>query len=457
MRSTIQYICQQCGYRSPSLYGKCPECGNWNSMVESLEKEKKSPWQRTNRRERRLNSEAVLLKNVRTIQFQRIATGIREVDQVLGGDIARPAEGGAGLVPGSLVLLSGDPGIGKSTLTLQLISKIGGLYVSGEESAQQVKLRAERLKVPLERIMILSETNTEAILEEAEKNKKQFKMMVIDSIQTIWSEELSGVAGSVGQVRESTLKILDFAKRNNMPVLLIGHVTKEGTIAGPKVLEHIVDTVLYLEGERFQSLRLLRTTKNRYGPVDEVGVFSMQDEGMKEVANPSEIFIGDTDTSSVPRSGSPADAAGRVIICTLEGSRPMLVEVQALTVASQLPLPRRVGNGINNNRLQMLVAILQKHLRLPLGKFDIFVNVASGIKVFEPAADLGICLAIISSFKNNPLPSKTVAIGEVGLLGETRNVIGIERRMKEAKRMGFSNIISPVNLKNISRIADFIS
>lgn len=433
MKSNISYVCQQCGYKSPSSYGKCPECGAWNSMVETLEKEQKSPWQKTNRRERSATSPVFNLKHVQTAKFSRIPTGIRELDQVLGGD---HAEGkGAGFVPGSLVLLAGDPGIGKSTITLQVISSIGGLYVSGEESAQQVKLRAERLKVPLEKILILSETNIEAILENASAKISEIKFLVIDSIQTLWSEELSGVAGSVGQVRESTLKLLDFAKKNNIPVLLIGHVTKEGTIAGPKVLEHIVDTVLYLEGERYQSLRLLRTTKNRYGPVDEVGVFSMQDSGMKEVANPSELFIGE--------DGEAKNAPGRVIISTLEGSRPLMVEVQALTVSSQLPLPRRVGNGINNNRLQMLVAIIQKHLRLPLGKFDIFVNVASGIKVFEPAADLGICLAIISSFKNKPLSPKTVAIGEVGLLGEIRNVIGIERRLKEAKKLGFKNIISP--------------
>jgi DNA repair protein RadA/Sms len=368
-----------------------------------------------------------------------VSTGISEVDQVLGKETELGKNGG--FVPGSLVLLAGDPGIGKSTLTLQILSHIGGLYVSGEESVDQLKLRAERLKVKTDKISILSETNIEAILSSAEEIKNEINLLIVDSIQTIWSQDLTGVPGSIGQVRECTLKLLDFAKKTNIPVLLIGHVTKEGTIAGPKILEHIVDTVLYLEGDRFQILRLLRTQKNRFGPIDEVGVFSMEDKGMREVANPSEIFLGDG-----------KKGAGSVVIVTLEGSRPMLVEVQALTVPSYIPVPKRVGNGINNNRLQMLVAILQKHLNMPLYKFDIFINVASGIKVFEPAADLGICLAIISSMKNKTLSSKSAAIGEVGLLGEIRQVIGHERRIKEARRLGFTGIISAKTYNHISRI-----
>ncbi len=431
-RAHTQYICQQCGYKSPSYLGKCPNCGTWNSLVETIEKESRSPSWGKNKRERKDGVKAAPLQNVQTAKVSRVTTGIKEVDQVLGG----------GLVPGSLILLAGDPGIGKSTLTLQIISQIGGLYVSGEESAEQLKLRAERLKLKNDKILVLPETNVEAIIEESKDNLKEIKLLIVDSIQTLWSEELSGSPGAIGQVRESTLKLLDFAKKEHVPIILIGHVTKEGTIAGPKTLEHIVDTVLYLEGERFQSLRLLRTSKNRFGPVDEVGVFSMEESGMREVANPSELFLG-----------KDQKAAGSVTVATLEGTRPLLVEVQALTVASQLPMPRRIGNGINNNRLQMLVAIIQKHLRLPLGKFDIFVNVASGIKVFEPAADLGICLAIVSSFKNKPLTSKTVAIGEVGLLGEIRNVIGLERRIKEAKKLGFTNIISPRDFQHLPKIA----
>lgn len=437
MKIKSQFICQQCGYKSPSFLGKCPNCGEWNTLVETIEKEKKGPaWGKTNRRERRDASEIVQLGQVKMSTVSRISTGIKEVDQVLGGEGAL-----AGFVPGSLVLLAGDPGIGKSTLTLQVLSHIGGLYVSGEESAEQVALRARRLKLPSQNVFILSETNIEAILSAIEK-QRGMKLLIIDSIQTLWSEELTGVAGSVGQVRECTLKLLDLSKKIHLPILLIGHVTKEGTIAGPRVLEHIVDTVLYLEGEQYQSLRLLRTTKNRFGPVDEIGVFSMEEGGMKELANPSELFLGKNEK-----------AAGSVVVATLEGTRPLLVEVQALTVSTQMPIPRRVGTGINTNRLQMLVAILQKHLRLPLGNFDVFVNVASGIKILEPAVDLGICLAIISSFKNKSLPGKTVAMGEIGLLGEVRNVVGLERRIKEAKKLGFTHIISPKNYNHLTKIS----
>lgn len=428
MKSHSSFVCQQCGYKSPSFLGKCPECGNWNSMVETVEKEEGPAWGKKNKRDKKPNNQAIRLTSVLTTKVNRVSTGIKEVDQVLGG----------GLIPGSLILLAGDPGIGKSTLTLQLLAMVGGLYVSGEESAAQIKLRAQRLNLKTEKILILSETNVESMLAEASSYKNNINLLIIDSIQTLWSEDLSGAPGAIGQVRESTLKLMDFAKKEHIPVILIGHVTKEGTIAGPKTLEHIVDTVLYLEGERFQTLRLLRTSKNRFGPVDEVGVFSMEETGMKEVDNPSELFLG-----------KDKNAAGSVVIATLEGSRPLLVEVQALTVSTQIPIPRRIGNGINNNRLQMLVAILQKHLRLPLGNFDIFVNVASGIKVFEPAADLGICLAIISSFKNKLLRNKTVAIGEVGLLGEIRNVIGVDRRIKEARKLGFTNIISPKNYNSL--------
>lgn len=430
------FICQQCGYKSPSFLGKCPECGAWNSLVETPDKEISVSWGK-NRRKKNTASDIIHLKDVETKKVGRIATGIIELDQVLGGG------GNAyGIVPGSLILLAGDPGIGKSTLTLQIISKVGGLYISGEESAEQVKLRAERLGIETKNVYILSETNIESITNTTTSNTKKINLLIVDSIQTLWSEELTGTPGSVGQVRECTLKLLNLAKSSNVPVILIGHVTKEGTIAGPKVLEHIVDTVLYLEGERYQALRLLRATKNRFGPVDEIGVFSMKETGMMEVTNPSELFLG-----------KDRKLPGSVTIATLEGTRPLLVEVQALTVSSQLPLPRRVGNGISNNRLQMLVAILGKHLRLPLGNFDIYVNVASGIKVFEPAADLGICLSIISSFKNKMLPAKSVVIGEVGLLGEIREVIGLERRIKEAKKLGFINTITPKNYAHLTKVS----
>ena len=431
MKSHTQYICQQCGYKSPSFLGKCPNCDSWNSLVETVEAEKVSVWNKANKRERRKDASFTKLSEVKSENFKRILTGIREADQVLG----------SGLVPGSVVLLAGDPGIGKSTLALQILSNTGGAYISGEESQEQVSLRAARLKIPSNNIFILNETNIESVIENIKGVPEPLKLTVIDSIQTVWSEQLSGAPGSVGQVRECALRLLDLAKSQSTPIILIGHVTKEGTIAGPMILEHIVDTVLYLEGERYQSLRILRSSKNRYGAVDEVGVFSMEEKGMMEVSNPSELFLGDN-----------KGVAGSVIVATMEGSRPLLVEVQALTVHTNMPIARRVGTGINANRLQMLVAILQKHLRLPLGNFDIFVNAASGIKVFEPAADLGVCLSIISSFKNKALPAKTAAIGEVGLLGEVRNVIGLERRIKEAKKLGFTNLVSPKNYSHITRI-----
>ena len=434
MKIYSEYTCQQCGYKSPSFLGKCPNCGTWNSLVESVTGTKSSPWAKVNKREKK-SVLPVKLSSVRTADFDRISTKIREIDQVLG------SEKRGGFVPGAVVLLAGDPGIGKSTLALQILANIGGLYVSGEESQEQVRLRASRLRIPTDKILVLNETNIEAIIDSARTAGDEIELLIVDSIQTVWTEELTGAPGSVGQVRECALRLLDLAKSKNLPIILIGHVTKEGTIAGPMILEHIVDAVLYLEGERFQSLRILRSSKNRFGAVDEVGVFSMTDRGMVEVSNPSELFLGNN-----------KEAAGSVIVATMEGSRPLLVEVQALTVSTQIPIARRIGTGINVNRLQMLVAILQKHLRLPLGNFDIFVNAASGIKVFEPAADLGICLAIISSFKNRPLPAKTLAIGEVGLLGEVRNVIGLERRIKEARKMGFSNILSPKNHSHITRI-----
>lgn len=439
-KARSHYVCQQCGYKSPSFLGKCPECGAWNSLVETVERDENATarWGSTGRDGSSVLTaiRPVRLSDVAIKTVERISSGIREVDQVLGG-----TGGKMGFVPGSLILLAGDPGIGKSTLTLQILSHVGGLYVTGEESSAQVKLRAERLGVPTANIFILPETNIEAIVAAATKKREDIKLLIVDSVQTLWSEELTGAAGSVGQVRESTLRLLDLAKRTHLPVLLIGHVTKEGTIAGPKVLEHIVDAVFYLEGDRFQALRLLRSNKNRFGPVDEVGVFSMEEGGMQEVANPSELFLG-----------KPESAAGSVIIATLEGTRPMLVEVQALCVSSPIPVPRRIGNGISTARLQMLTAILQKHIRAPLGSFDVFVNVASGLKVIEPAADLGICLAIASSLKNKVLPPKTVAIGEVGLLGEIRNVIGVARRIKEAKRLGYTTIISPQEHTHLSSV-----
>lgn len=433
-KHSSQYICQQCGYTSVSWLGKCPNCSAWNSLIESKVEEKTT---KEKRRKAKEGAKPIKLSQVSGKKDRRILTNTGEFNRVLGG----------GLIPGQVVLLAGDPGIGKSTLLLQLISKIGGLYISAEESPNQVKIRADRLSVDKEKdILVLAEEDVDAIIYaiESTKNTQNVAIVVIDSIQMLTTQDLTGTAGSIGQVRESAYRLTQFAKKHQIPIFIVGHVTKEGAIAGPKVLEHIVDTVLYLEGDRYQELRLLRSYKNRFGPVDEIGVFEMKDQGMVEIANPSKLFLG-----------KQKSVAGKTVVVTLEGTRPLLVEVEALIVASSLPMPRRIGTGVNNYRLQMLIAIVQKHLRLPLGNFDIFVNCASGMKIFEPAADLGICLAIVSSFKNKPLPPNLVVIGEVGLLGEIRQVAGIERREAEAKRLGFKKIVSPENYTYLAKtVAD---
>jgi len=373
---------------------------------------------------------------VRHIENNRLKSGFEEFDRVVGG----------GIVPGSVTLLAGDPGIGKSTLLLHIISRIGGLYVSGEESAEQIKLRAKRMGVEGANITVLGENNVEGIVEtissviSVKDDKKS--VVVIDSIQTLSSDELTGVAGSVGQIRYCAEQLVTLAKTTGIPVIIIGHVTKEGEIAGPKILEHMVDTVLYLEGERYQDARILRTLKNRFGAVEEVGIFQMRENGLLEISNPSEIFLKDR-VKNVP---------GSAVTVIMEGSRPLLIEIQALVVSSQLAIPRRVGNGVDYNRLQLLTAILQKRLSVPLGTYDIFVNVSGGMKIAEPAADLAVCLAILSSFKNKAIDPKTAAFGEVGLLGEIRGVGYEERRVKEAKRLGFTTVMTSKTTKQLSGI-----
>ena len=371
------------------------------------------------------------LSDVKHIEKNRLKSGYGEFDRVMGG----------GIVPGSVTLLAGDPGIGKSTLLLHVLAKIGGMYVSGEESAEQVKLRAKRLSIAGDNIVILSETNAEAIVATIKE-----RLVIIDSIQTLSSSDLEGMAGSVGQIRHSAELLIEKAKSEGISVILIGHVTKEGAIAGPKVLEHMVDTVLYLEGERFANARILRTLKNRYGPVEEVGIFEMVDVGLKEVANPSALFLQDR-VKNVP---------GSVVTVIMEGTRPMLIEIQALAVASQLVMPRRVASGIDYNRLQLLVAILQKRLSIPLGTFDVFVNVSGGLKIAEPSADLAVALALLSSFKNKALDAKVAVFGEVGLLGEVRRVGSEDRRVKEAKRLGFTTVISPSSVRNLKQASELL-
>lgn len=431
MKQHTSYVCQQCGYETASWYGKCPECGSWNTLVETI----KAPL-RPSKEDSGLRGVGPVklqkLSEVRHIEKNRVKSGFNEFDRVVGG----------GIVPGSVTLLAGDPGIGKSTLLLHVIAKTGGLYVSGEESAEQVKLRAKRLGIDGTNIQILAETNVETIIAGMEmllKDEKSNKLVVVDSIQTLYSSDLEGMAGSVGQIRHTAELLIAESKSRGIPVVIIGHVTKEGAIAGPKVLEHMVDTVLYLEGERFANARILRTLKNRFGAIEEVGIFEMAESGLIEVTNPSALFLQDR-VKNVP---------GSVVTVILEGTRPMLVEIQALAVPSQLPMPRRIGNGVEYNRLQLVVAILTKRLSLPLSNFDIFVNVSGGLKIEEPAADLAIGLAIVSSFQNKPLDPKTAVFGELGLLGEVRRVNSEERRIRESKRLGFSIVISPQTTKNL--------
>lgn len=414
--STI-FVCQQCGYQSPSFLGKCPNCDSWNSFVEQIT----NLSNKTNKTNL-TNSHPVKLSDIKAAQTNRISTGISELDMVLGG----------GIVPGMVVLLSGEPGIGKSTLLLELASKTDGvvLYVAGEESASQIKIRADRLKIKTENLLILEETDVDNILLDA-----NIKLLIVDSIQTLTTQDLTGTAGSVGQVRECAARLIAGVKPKGIPLFLVGHVTKEGTIAGPKVLEHAVDTILNLEGEKYTSLRLLRTTKNRFGPTDEVGLFEMKDNGL---------------VGTIPTLPETTSQAGSCLTITMEGTRPMVAEIQALVTSTPMPNPRRVASGVNYNRLQTIVAILQKRLNLPLYKEDIYVSVAGGLKIEEPAVDLAIGLAILSSYQNKPLQRGTVAIGELDLLGNIRRVNSLERRVKEAKKLGFKNVLTSENLSAIS-------
>jgi len=379
------------------------------------------------------------LSDIKSSATKRISTKISELDRVLGG----------GLVSGQVVLVAGEPGMGKSTLLLQLSDSLSTnhqssatvLYVCGEESPEQIKLRINRLNVSEVNLSFLATTDVDEVISQAEKPS----LMIVDSIQTMATTDLSGMAGSVGQVRESAFRLLNFAKETGTVIFLVGHVTKEGAIAGPKVLEHLVDTVLYLEGDKNHIFRILRCQKNRFGPVDEVGVFTLTAGGLIEVTNPSDVFLEERQ-KNVP---------GSCVAVVIEGTRPMLVEIQALVIPSQLAVSRRVGSGIDQRRLQLLVAVLSKRLRLPLGTNDVYVNVAGGLNLNEPAADLGICLAIVSSFKNVSVPAKTAVFGEVGLLGEVRRVSWAEKRVKEARKLGYSHIISSETVKDLSTATKF--
>jgi DNA repair protein RadA/Sms len=441
MKFRSSFVCQQCGYDTPQWYGKCPNCGAWNSLVETVKEAPTSLKLRGTRNNISSGgAKPVKLSDVKHIEKNRLKSGFGEFDRVMGG----------GIVPGSVTLLAGDPGIGKSTLLLDVLGKIGGLYISGEESAEQVKLRAKRLGIDGNNILILQETNVEAIISNLSNLKStidpQKNLIIVDSIQTLTSSELDGMAGSVGQIRYCAEQLTITAKQLGIPLIIIGHVTKEGSIAGPKVLEHMVDTVLYLEGERFANARMLKTLKNRFGAVEEVGIFDMSEKGLKEIDNPSEIFLQDR----------VKNVSGSIVTVIMEGTRSLLVEIQGLVVSSQLAIPRRVANGFDYNRLQLLTAIIQKRLNIPLGTYDVYVNVSGGLKIGEPAADLAVVLAILSSFQNKKLKDNTVVFGEVGLLGEVRRVIAEERRISEAKRLGYTISISPTNIKNLKSAASFL-
>lgn len=419
MKSKTLYICQECGYESSGWLGKCPACMKWNTFVE--EKQNKVPSAALSKRV----TEIININDVNTENEDRYLTGIGELDRVLGG----------GLVRGSLVLFGGDPGIGKSTLLLQVCDKVACerslIYISGEESVKQIKIRADRLLMKNQNILMASETNLQNI-EDIIENKNP-SIVIIDSIQTVYDEELSAAPGSVSQVRAATARLMRIAKDKSITMLIVGHVTKEGAIAGPRVLEHMVDTVLYFEGDRHLSYRVLRSVKNRFGSTNEIGMFEMRDTGLSEIANPSEILL----------SERPEDVPGSVVISGVEGTRPMLIEVQALVCPTSFGMPRRMATGLDYNRIILLMAVLEKIVGMQLSNYDAYVNVVGGLKLTEPACDLGVIIAIASSFKSIPVGHNTIFLGEVGLTGEVRAVSQVDKRVMEAVRSGYKKCVIP--------------
>lgn len=440
-KSTI-YMCQNCGAQSPQELGRCPECGKWGTMVEEVMERTEEEGQGKTRKKQ---AKFLRVRDIEAQKIERITTGVSELDRVLG----------SGIVPGSVVLFAGEPGIGKSTLLTQLALRLSSLkvvYICGEESPEQVKLRLNRVAKKeldkLDNLLLYPETDVDNILSKIHQSSiiDHQSLLIVDSIQTLSTSDLSGVAGSISQIRECTHRLVNFAKTNQVPVFLVGHVTKKGNIAGPKTIEHAIDTVLYFEGERTGNFRLLRSQKNRFGPTDEVGVFQMTDQGLIEVTDPS--FINNEEKLQ--------DKIGSSYTIIFEGTRPIIIEIQALVSKSYAPMPKRVINGLDRRRSEMLLAVLQKHLNLPLWDYDVFLNVTGGIRVREPAADLAVCSAIYSSYKSKSLPAGSVFIGEVSLLGSVSRVSRLDKRKKQAKAVGFNQIYSYPKVKKVTQIKSIL-
>lgn len=437
-KTTSVFYCQSCGYESSKWMGQCPGCRQWNTFVEETVSTAEIKSGMGARKQIREKAQPRVLSEITIKDEDKILTGIGELDRVLGG----------GIVQGSLTLVGGDPGIGKSTLLLQVCRNLADaghkvLYISGEESGTQIKIRADRIGSFSKNMLLLCETSLETI-EEAIRSQEP-EVVVIDSIQTMYKDGVSSAPGSVSQVRESTAVFLQLAKGLGVSIFIVGHVTKEGTVAGPRVLEHMVDAVLYFEGDRHASYRILRGVKNRFGSTNEIGVFEMEAAGLREVMNPSEFML----------SGKPEEASGSIVVCSMEGTRPMLIEIQALVCHTSFGIPRRQTIGTDFNRVNLLIAVLEKRLGLALGNCDAYVNIAGGIRITEPAIDLGIAMAVVSSFKNKSIDNKMIAIGEVGLSGEVRAVSQIQARVLEARKLGFTSCVIPsVCLESVKEIKD---
>lgn len=425
-----KYVCQNCGYENPKWLGKCPECLQWNTFVEETEvketPKEKAIKERALRASIKTDTKPVKINSIQSHREERFSTMIPELDRVLGG----------GIIPASLILVGGDPGIGKSTLLLQVSNNIARsgkklLYVSGEESENQIKMRAKRLGVDSDNLYIYTENNLAAIESQIEDIKPD--AIVVDSIQTMISPEINAAPGTVSQIKEGTSKFMNISKSNGISTFIVGHVTKEGSLAGPKLLEHMVDTVLYFEGERYNTYRLLRAVKNRFGSTNELGVFEMKANGLEELENPSKVLI----------SEKPSDASGSVIVSTVEGTRSMLLELQALVATTNFGYPRRTTTGVDNNRVALILAVLEKVVGLQIQNQDVFVNIIGGLKINDPSMDLGIALAVASSFKNIPIDANVVVTGEIGLTGEVRTVSFIEKRIIECEKLGFKKMIIP--------------